>query len=415
MPPKAHADLGASKAERWMNCPGSVAMEENLPDFESPYAAEGTAAHALAERCLNKNVRADLYVGTDIEGFEVTEEMAEAVQVFVDYVWSHVTNPADELLVEHQFDLSPLNPPGPMYGTSDATVWQPATRHLRVIDYKHGQGVAVDATENAQLMYYAIGAVLELKKEPVEITVAIVQPRGYHPEGIIREYTFTFQELVQFKRELFKAAARTQDPGAPLAVGAWCRFCKALPTCPKQRENAVSVAQTAFDVEPARQFPVVEQLSDDQLRLALDRASEVKDWLAAVAQFVAGRLERGEVFEGYKLVPKRASRKWIDEDAAQAVLEEELMLPSDELYTKKFVSPAQAEKVIKALYPAGARPSLPEGLYEAVSSGYNLAPAHDPRPAQIQPTVAEAFGAVEEEPEPPKKPARRSRKKTPKS
>ena len=48
-----HALLGASKAHRWMTCPGSISLESTFPEQESFYAAEGTAAHALAEESVS--------------------------------------------------------------------------------------------------------------------------------------------------------------------------------------------------------------------------------------------------------------------------------------------------------------------------------------------------------------------------
>ncbi len=48
----AHALLSPSSAERWMQCPGSVALSYGAPDSSSEYADEGTAAHELAAMCL---------------------------------------------------------------------------------------------------------------------------------------------------------------------------------------------------------------------------------------------------------------------------------------------------------------------------------------------------------------------------
>ena len=45
-----HAKLSPSSAERWMTCPGSVALSEGYADRSSAVADEGTAAHELAER-----------------------------------------------------------------------------------------------------------------------------------------------------------------------------------------------------------------------------------------------------------------------------------------------------------------------------------------------------------------------------
>ena len=52
--PEVHALLSASAAERWMNCPGSVAATKDLPSSTSVYAEEGTLAHSLCELKVRK-------------------------------------------------------------------------------------------------------------------------------------------------------------------------------------------------------------------------------------------------------------------------------------------------------------------------------------------------------------------------
>ena len=49
-----HALLSASGAHRWMNCTPSARLEEEFKDTSGQAAAEGTAAHALAEYKLKK-------------------------------------------------------------------------------------------------------------------------------------------------------------------------------------------------------------------------------------------------------------------------------------------------------------------------------------------------------------------------
>ena len=48
----AHAKLSASGSHRWITCPGSVALESDLPDTTSEFAEYGTAGHTLAQMCL---------------------------------------------------------------------------------------------------------------------------------------------------------------------------------------------------------------------------------------------------------------------------------------------------------------------------------------------------------------------------
>ena len=53
MAPSSHATLGPSSAERWLHCTPSARLNAKLIDRfgeqSSPYAEEGTKAHALAE------------------------------------------------------------------------------------------------------------------------------------------------------------------------------------------------------------------------------------------------------------------------------------------------------------------------------------------------------------------------------
>lgn len=412
MPPTTHAKLGASASHRWMNCPGSIQQSEGIEDNSSKYAREGTAAHELGERILHQRMklqggRAHDFIGVEIpveyeeggetlvEHWTVTEEMADAVQVYVDHVQSRIDEldaldeEGCEVFIEHRFNLAKLNPPGPMFGTSDCTIWHEGSRHLDVNDYKHGAGVAVDATENSQLMTYALGAVVEIGKRPDTIRVTITQPRGHHPEGIIRSYDFGWDELIAFKEELFEAARRTEEEDAPLVPGEWCRFCPAHATCPAKREQANLVAAGAFDVAPpAGALPDPGDIGDEQLQFIMANAGQVMDWLRAVEAHVMARLERGEEFPGYKLVEGRSNRRWKDEEAVDKYLRGR-GLKKGERYVSKLVSPAQAEKLLKPL----EGPDLPERFWEKPEGKLKLVPEADKRPA-IQRVAQDVFGVV---------------------
>lgn len=57
MPPGKHAVLSASSSHRWLNCNPSARLEQEFEDRETEAAAEGTAAHALAEHKLRKALK----------------------------------------------------------------------------------------------------------------------------------------------------------------------------------------------------------------------------------------------------------------------------------------------------------------------------------------------------------------------
>ncbi len=411
-----HAILGASKAHRWMNCPGSVRLSEGRVDKGSKYADEGTAAHELAARCLNNGTATpDMFLGVTIQVDDmlnpivVDEEMVEAVDVFVSYVRRRVDEGFELVAVEQRFDLASLNPPGPMFGRADVvlfkerrpptkfaggvTLGQPAI--MEVPDFKYGAGVRVDPTENEQGMFYAIGAILATERKADQIDITIVQPRAPHPDGIIRTWSLTWDELVSFRERLIERAEATTEPDAPLVPGEWCRFCPALAICPAQAEAAQDAARNTFEVmavqsEPS--VPIPEALDLETLRNVMEVAGTLRAWLSAVEAEMRDRTERGED-TGFKLVPKRGLRKWNNEAEAEQVLAARL---GDEAYQRKLRSVTQAEKALK---DAGLDKKEVEHLWSKVSSGTKLAPTDDPRPAvPAIPSAQEVFVPVENRP-----------------
>jgi hypothetical protein len=120
-----HAKLSPSGAHRWIECPGSVRMTAGLPRKSSPYAAEGTAAHQLAEMCLRNGKNAAEYLGTIIKTKEdgdwnVTPDMAEAVQYHLDEVRRIHNWLGGDLHIEVRLDLTEIVPG--MFGTGDAVI-----------------------------------------------------------------------------------------------------------------------------------------------------------------------------------------------------------------------------------------------------------------------------------------------------
>lgn len=390
MADKAHSVLGASSAYRWLACPGSVRLSAGMPKTSSVYAEEGTAAHELAEMCLKHNKDAEKYIGVKLavngKSYEVTSEMADAVQIYVDAVRADLAAAGQgaELKIEQQFHLDWLKEG--LFGTNDAMVGE-LFGTLRVFDYKHGAGVAVEAEDNPQMMYYALGAAYGDAYEDVELV--IVQPRAHHPAGPVRRCKMTTDELTRWGQEvLLPGAEATEDPEAPLATGDHCRFCPALAVCPKQREQALVVAREAFADTPSAP-PAPEVMSLKDLKRVLDVSDMVSAWMDACWAHVKNLIESGVATPeqiGYKLVAgKKGNRAWKDEALAEKWLKGSL---GDGAYTKKLLSPSQAEKAmgkeIKGVMDQMV--TQPEGKP-------TLAPLSDKRPA-IAPAIA-AFGEVE--------------------
>ncbi len=406
---RAHARLAPSAAHRWMHCPGSVRLSEGMPNETSSFAAEGTAAHELCAAVLTEGGfvadRLGRYVDvktakivdtptdTDDENrfFEITEEMADAVAMYVDHV--HGLAGVDSILdVEQRLDMTHLHPG--IFGTGDATVFDPVDRHLHVCDFKYGKGVAVDADENPQLLLYAAGAARRLHNAQIEkLTMHIVQPRAPHPKGPIRSYEIDLLDLFEFEDTLAAAAAETDKPDAVVVAGDWCRFCPAQPVCPTVRAKRLAAAAEEFgDVgEPITLAPP-ETLSDEKLGALLREADQVGNYVKAVQEYAHAQAMAGKMPAGFKLVAKRAVRKWRNEGEARARL---LALAIEPFEEPKLKSPAKVESQFPGKNKAERQKAMAD-LVEAKSSGTNLVPSEDPRPA-VAVGAANEFGAVDAE------------------
>ena len=384
-----HSKIGASGMYRWSRCPGSVRLAEGR-STSSKYAVEGTAAHQLAEACLTSGHQAASYIGKDVlvgaEPIPVTEEMAEAVQVYLDTVRSDAGDPhADVIrLVEHKFDLSAVHPG--LFGTADVVLIYRHAKFMRVYDYKHGAGVSVDPENNPQLMYYALGALLTVADDyPItEIEIVIVQPRIENAEPVKR-WRLKAVDLLDFATDLVGYAKATEAPDAPLNPGEWCKFCPAAAVCPALEAKALQM----FEAVGGETLPGVTTATGpgfDPGKLA-DKLSWIpvlEAWCKSVREFAYAEAARGTKLPGWKLVAKRATRDWRDEGQAYVELRKLGMDDESIKVAPKLKSPAQIEKLL----PPDSKDAL-EPLVVKESSGNTLAPEDDKRPAVS--TVADFF------------------------
>lgn len=351
--PTPHAVLSPSSAYRFFPCPGSVRLSAGAPRASSVYASEGTAAHTLAAWCLLNGQDAAARIGDTIEAdgveFEVTESMADAVQVHLNTAHRYHDHGYD-LAVEERLDLSHLWPD--TFGTGDIVGYHEARKRAVVVDYKHGAGVPIEVIENPQLLTYGSGVFRRYRDRGVEqLTLVIVQPRA--GGAAVREWSPSIERLQKFEIEFTDAAKRTLEPDAPLVVGTWCRFCPASAVCPELRKHvhATALAQFAPDVDPPAtekiaKLPDPKTLTVEQLGNILDNADLFEEFITAVKTEGLRRARAGELPTGWKVVEKRTLRRWKDEDKALAVLRWIYELAETDLVKRKLVSPAQVEKLV---------------------------------------------------------------------
>jgi len=382
-------------------------MSRGIPGSSSSYADEGTAAHELGEKALRSGGMPHAFMGQTFNGFPVTQDMANNVNVYVEHVRSLQAEAGVGGLLEHRFSLKNLNPPAPMSGTADFVLHDKKKKRLHVVDLKYGAGVPVDVNDNPQLMYYALGAVvsLGLTQQVNDVYMTIVQPRIDHPDGPVRTQVLTPTDLLDFSIDLLAGADRALVENAPLQSGSHCRFCKAHAICPKVREEAMEVLGTEFDLVPIEDGEVSQTPPDprlmtlEQIATLLPKFDAVEDWMRSVRAFAFSEAEGGKQIPGYKLVAKQAHRKWAVPEAdvvsfAKAEMEAKVKdFNLDYLYERSLVSPAQMEKLLGYK----SKQKLPGELVSKKSSGNTLVGIDDPRPAVNLLSAVDEFSSTEED------------------
>lgn len=379
----AHSPLGASSAERWMRCPGSVALIKELAITETSdepdYRANGTAAHEAIAVCLQDGMDAWEVVGRKMTNGVVCDvEMADAIQVFL----TAVREPRPSVIkeyVEHGFDAPAFHPD--FFGTTDhAVVWSQDAHgtyfNLDVDDYKHGEGVAVEVEWNPQVMYYAYGILVHHPEINGKVRMRIIQPRIPYLDAIR-----TFELDAQIVRNwaegtLAPAMVRTQMDHM-LDAGPHCRFCPAKLVCPL----LTSLFRAAATHDPKE----IILLEDASIGQSYQFVPAVKSYLKALEEEAYARLNRGGEIDGIKLVHKKANRVW--KSGADKVMIDRF---GDEVLTKPEVkSPAELEKL-----GPDAKTLVKEWAYTP-ESGLTVALADDRRVAVKVQTTTEIFaGAV---------------------
>jgi hypothetical protein len=354
--------VGGSSAKRVMACPGSVALVQKMPPKPSnSHADQGTLLHDIVSEVLEKDLAPASFLGRKYEGEVFTQDLLDDKLLPALALLDQV-DPDRTMLyeVETRVGFADLLPG--VFGSTD--LMGRIGGKAIILDWKFGSGVAVSAEENEQLMFYAAAAMRTPEAKWVfdgatEIELIIVQP----PE--IKRWTTTRARIEQFERDLVKAVTTAGLANAPLKNGDHCRWCNAKPVCPVMTgavDRAIAIKMDKIDV--------------DKLGAYLHNADLLEDWIKDLRALAEEMLKKGKPVAGWKMVPKRATRSWVKEVDAKAALLQHLK--ESEVIETKLVSPAAAEKLLKA-----QKLKLPDGLTVAISSGNTIAPESDPRPAVV--------------------------------
>jgi hypothetical protein len=158
-----------------------------------------------------------------------------------------------------------------------------------------------------------------------------------------------------------------------------CRWCAIRTSCPARHQLAQEQAKEVFALHA--ELPNVDP---EKMEAFLGIAADLRQYISDLELWAYNRISSGEEVKGFKLVAGRSTRQWADAKEAESYLLEAL----DDPYTKKLMSPTQAEK---ALGPVARKEEdflkliiKPEGKPTLVSDA-------DRRPALSFKTASEKF------------------------
>ena len=379
MPPSKHAVLSASGAHRWLHCNPSARLELEFADRETEAAAEGTAAHALAEHKLKKALK--LRSRKPVSPYDC-DEMDAYTDGYVEFVLEQLEEAkalcADPLvLIEQRLDFSCYVPDG--FGTGDCLIV--ADKLLHIIDFKYGQGVLVDAEENPQMMLYALGALRQFDHlyDIAQVAMSIYQPRREN----VSTWTISVEQLMEWAEHTLKPKAEMAYQGeGDYVPGPWCTFCKAAVKCRARAEAKLQLAKYEFAMQPL--------LTDAEIEDILSRLPGLTKWAGEIEAYAQdAAIHHGKVWHGFKLVESRTNRKYTDEDA---VIRAANAAGYHDIFKKSLIPITEMEK----LMGKKAFAEILGNLVEKPKGKPTLVPVSDRRPAITTTDAAQEFTEITE-------------------
>lgn len=299
-----HSILPPSSAHMWSKCTGWVAMNASLTEDEDSEAARiGTAVHELAESLIKGGV----FIEVASNGVLIDEELTERALVMVDDVLGTTTKFLGTPLVEQQLSIPTIH--RECFGTPDVAFYSKAIHTLYIWDYKDGFGI-VEPFENEQLIIYYSGLLSYFNivdDERLVVVMRIVQPRGYHRDGPIREWRCRGSELRPYVTRISNAAQSSLNGTGQCKADEHCRYCKALFSC----EAALQKGIALFDTVSA---PVSLEMTPEAMAFQyelIQKASKMLEYLTVSyeAKIVAS-ITSGRKIPGWTLEQSYGRRTW---------------------------------------------------------------------------------------------------------
>ena len=335
-----HSIFAPSGLSRVLACPASFRESQTVPRGpSSSFAQRGTLLHEGFTMVWEFYVaRNESKMAEVFKNLSIVPEDAQHVLSCCDYVKTQLITcgPRATIDLEQHITLASWGLPD-VWGMADVVIKDPDNHRIIMDDHKFGQGVPVYAEENVQLLTYLAG-VVGFPVEWDEFEICIIQP----PLNIYSSARVTPEELKNFVNKVALGIEAAKKPDAPYVPSEdTCRFCAAKNKCRARYDMAVNEAKEVFSI--ASRMPEV--TVKDKARLA-ELLTDIEQVKKALFADMHATILNGTAIPGWKLVAGRSIRKWADEgNAMKWILGEKVFKDPEDLFTKKFVSPSQVEKL----------------------------------------------------------------------
>lgn len=336
-------------------CTGSVLMQIQNPPCDTGDESiaqsrlEGRAFHEVTERILvgyqpggTLLSRIETIGTMSKDKIVITDEIFDAADDFAKDVITGCTGMLSKMVVEQRIDLDHLFPG--VYGFADVWVFDEPNNHLTIWEGKFGHSL-VEAFENYQNLTYVSGILEKLgidghQEQSLKVTMKIVQPRGFHRDGPIREWTDTAANLRGYFNTLV-AAFNDAYADPKCNSGPHCKTCSGRYGCETLQRTAMSALDYSGEVFDG-------SLSGDNLALELrilKRASDaIKNRLTGLEAQATSQLRNGQQVPGYQLLQGYGQTRWKRDINVEEVIMMGDLMGEDLRKPAQLVTPKQVIK-----------------------------------------------------------------------
>jgi hypothetical protein len=349
--------LTATELHRYMNCNGSRLLGGSPPfNPDDTVSKEGDACHWLIEQAFinpNPDYGDQLIDRKAPNGNYITPEMVDDSLEYLSDL--RVARAAGlEVLIETDTSHAVAG----LYeirGRADAVIYDARDYVLTIPDFKYGWRI-IDPKNNWTMVSHAIGWVSKYQRPVSKIIFKIYQPRPYHPEGAVREYSITYDELVKLWQQFLDVM---KNPQSLCVTGDHCYKCESATQCHAHiiaTMNAIDVSMGAFET-------VIDNNNLAKMMNNLERAQEmIKQSLRAYEDLASHRVKKGEQIDDRVIEHSYGKRKWKDDVTPELI---QALSGISVIEKPKLKSPKQAEL-------AGVPESVVKSFTHRPDNGFKL-------------------------------------------